>query len=234
MAEIWPDDAVAAAGARPARAPRPPTRRAARRARRRAARRPGTRSGSDRRVRVGASIEPEGYARGMRAPAPDPLALAASATPAAAAASRRPPPALPVHAEVRRVPRRLAQRKPSPVSNAPTCGRPPGPSEQVRRAVIDGRPGMPKGLLGGSTSTRSPPSSSRGEAVRNGLPAGARPVRRARRRHGPRPHDPARVARAARRLIEAAKRPPAAGIEADRRHGADVRARRGPSPCSWA
>ena len=34
----------------------------------------------------------------------------------------------------------------------PTCSiRPTGPQlEQVRRAIIDGRPGMPKGLLGGS------------------------------------------------------------------------------------
>jgi mono/diheme cytochrome c family protein len=43
----------------------------------------------------------------------------------------------------------IAQGKPSPVVGAKNLWDVHPTREQVRRAVIDGRPGMPKGLLGG-------------------------------------------------------------------------------------
>lgn len=43
----------------------------------------------------------------------------------------------------------LAQSKPSPNVDAKNLWDVHPTREQVRRAVIDGRPGMPKGLLGG-------------------------------------------------------------------------------------
>ncbi len=43
----------------------------------------------------------------------------------------------------------LAPGKPSPNPDAPNLAEVRPTREQVRRAVIDGRPGMPKGLVGG-------------------------------------------------------------------------------------
>jgi mono/diheme cytochrome c family protein len=43
----------------------------------------------------------------------------------------------------------LAPGKPSPNPDAPNLADVRPTREQVRRAVIDGRPGMPKGLVGG-------------------------------------------------------------------------------------
>ena len=52
---------------------------------------------------------------------------------------------------MRLLPRRLRRRE-TPVPNATNLLDPANRPqlEQVRRAIIDGRPGMPKGLLGGS------------------------------------------------------------------------------------
>jgi mono/diheme cytochrome c family protein len=44
----------------------------------------------------------------------------------------------------------LDPARPSPDPRAANLGRLRPTVEQVRRAIIDGRPGMPKGLLGGS------------------------------------------------------------------------------------
>ena len=44
----------------------------------------------------------------------------------------------------------LTAGKPSPNTNAANLAEVHPTREEVRRAIIDGRPGMPKGLLGGS------------------------------------------------------------------------------------
>jgi cytochrome c551 len=43
----------------------------------------------------------------------------------------------------------LTARKPSPNTNAANLAEVRPTREEVRRAIIDGRPGMPKGLVGG-------------------------------------------------------------------------------------
>ncbi len=84
----------------------------------------------------------------------------------------------------------------TPVPHATTCSiRPTGPnwSRCAARSSTAG-PACRRACWAGRTSIRSPPTC----RERRSDPAGrARHPRRARRRHGPRPHDPARHARAA-------------------------------------
>jgi mono/diheme cytochrome c family protein len=97
-----------------------------------------------------ASIEHEGYARGVRAPViPIALALLVACGCGGESASHH---ARYLYMQKCAACHGVSADAKTPVTNAQNLLDPTNRPqlEQVRRAIIDGRPGMPKGLLGGS------------------------------------------------------------------------------------